>query len=229
MAINLGNAEDIKLVELPEDMQKAQEKLDDERQKQEEFLKPFLDNFCSRVRDRMMGMPGDVDVKMYIETMDIMQKVETVDYRLCDIKGIWCDIKEAKSGDEELYVFMDDFLEQVFYLYCAVELEYKKQEELKKQEEERLQEYDDLEKARPIFDMLKNEVRKWEWGNDFDEFTISKYIAEMVELGEKHNVDLGIDKVKDEDIKEAVNEQGLTIRFQFLFLFFNKQDVSDKK
>lgn len=195
MAINLGNAEDIKLVELPDDMQKVQEKLDSERQKRQEFLKPFLDNFCAKVRDRMMIMPIDFDIKMYIETMDIKQKVETINYRLCDIKA-------TESGDEGLYIFMEDFLEQAFYLYCAVELEYKKQEDLKKQEEERLQEYDDLEAAKPIFSMLKNEVRKWDWGQDFDEFTISKYIAEMVELGEKHNVELGIDKVKDEDVKE---------------------------
>ena len=45
MAINLGNVEDIKLVELPDDMQNVQEKLDSERQKQEEFLKPFLERF----------------------------------------------------------------------------------------------------------------------------------------------------------------------------------------
>lgn len=180
MAINLGDVEDIKLVEL--------------RQRRQEFLKPFLDSFCARVRDRMMSIPVDCEIERYIETMDIRQKVETVDCHLWDI--------EAKIGDEDIYFFMDSFLEQVFYLHCAMELEYKKQEELKKQEAEKLQEFDDLKKAQPIFDMLKNEVRKWNWGNDFDEYTISMYIAEMVELGKKHNIDLGI----KEDELEVMQE-----------------------
>ncbi len=70
-------------------------------------------------------------------------------------------------------------------------IDVKNGDELKKREEEKLQELDDLEKAKPIFDMLKNEIKKWEWGDDFDEFTISRYITEMIELGKKHNVELG--------------------------------------
>lgn len=188
MAINLGNAEDI-----PEDMQKVQEKMEIERQRQQEFLKPFLERFCEHVKCRMLSMPVEAEIDRYIqEENNIEGAIATLCCKLRDIKG-------TESGDEELYVFMDDFLEQTFYLHCAMELEYKKQEELKKQEEERLQELGDLEAAKPIFDMLKNEVQKWEWGDDFDEFTISKYIEEMVGLGKKHNVDLGI---KENDVQE---------------------------
>ena len=194
MAINLGNVEDIKLVELPDDMQNVQEKLDSERQKQEEFLKPFLERFYEHVKCRVLSIPVDAEIDKYIQD----SKRNTIECAIEHIGFNLRDIKEAKDGaDEELYVFVDDFLEQVFYLYCATELEYKKQEELKKQEAEKLQDLDDLEKAKPIFDMLKNEARKWNWGQDFDEFTISRYVTEMVELSEKHNVDLGIDKVED--------------------------------
>ncbi len=192
MDINLFKPEDIKLVELPDDMQKVQEKLDSEKRKQEEFLKPFLERFYDHIKCRVTGIPVDVDIEKYI------REVNTIEYNIERIGFNLRDIKEAKDdADEELYVLMDDFLEQVFYLYCAAELEYKKQEELRKQEEERLQELDDLDKAKPIFSMLKEEVRKWEWGNYFDDFTISRYITEMVELGKKHNVELGIDKTED--------------------------------
>lgn len=135
-----------------------------------------------------------------VDSCRLRVEVERVGLNLRAIKG-------AKDGaNEELYVFMDDFLEQAFYLFCAVELEYKKHEDLNKQEEERLQEFADLEAARPIFSMLKEEVRKWEWGNDFDEFTISKYIAEMVALGKKHNIDLGINLGINNNENVAVEE-----------------------
>ncbi len=192
MDINLFKPEDIKLVELPDDMQKVQEKLDSEKRKQEEFLKPFLERFYDHIKCRVTGIPVDVDIEKYI------REVNTIEYNIERIGFNLRDIKEAKDdADEELYVLMDDFLEQVFYLYCAAELEYKKQEELRKQEEERLQELDDLEKAKPIFSMLKEEVRKWEWGNYFDDFTISIYINQILELGKKHNVELGVDKTED--------------------------------
>lgn len=189
MAIDLGNVEDINLTGLPDENAEDISKLEIARQKQEEFLKPLLERFCEHVKCRVTGIPVEVEIERYIQEVNtIGDVVERLGYKLRDIK-------EAKDGaNEELCVLMDDFLEQVFYLYCATELEYKKQEELKKQEEERLQEYDDLEAAKPIFSMLKNEVRKWEWGDDFDEYTISQYVSEMVELGKKHNVDLGVDK-----------------------------------
>lgn len=55
----------------------------------------------------------------------------------------------------------------------------------------------DLENAKPIFAMLKNEVKLYTWGKYFDEYTISQYIQEMLELAEKHKVDLGIDVSED--------------------------------
>lgn len=44
-------------------------------------------------------------------------------------------------------------------------------------EQEKLRELDDLKAASPIFGLLKYEVIKWEWGQDFDEYTISIYIC----------------------------------------------------
>lgn len=178
------------IIQESEQQKQERQKQESEQQKQNEFLEPFLENFCSRVRDRMMGMPTDFDVKTYIETIDIKQRAETAG---CLLR----DIKETDIGNEELYVFMDDFLEQVFYIHCVMELEYKKQKALEVQEQEKLMELKDLEYAKPIFEMLKMEVLKA--GCEFDEWTISIYIKEMLEYARKHKVDLGVDLVSEEE------------------------------
>lgn len=56
MAINLENVEDVEL-------QKVQEKMEIERQRQQEFLKPFLERFYDHVKCRISSIPVDCGLK----------------------------------------------------------------------------------------------------------------------------------------------------------------------
>lgn len=80
----------------------------------------------------------------------------------------------------------------------------RKVEEQRKLELEKQEDLEDLEFAKPIFESLKGEVKKWVWGDNFDEYSIYLYVQEMLCLAKKHNVELGIDKGIEEERKEEI-------------------------
>lgn len=185
MAINLENVEDISELESVRIL----------RQENCEVLFKNADAFNGCVKDLMTDIESLTDCVKTKDLVTILSNIRNeVDYLGREI-GVNVNI-DSQNMNNVLVPLIGVGISCVL-MYERLMNEVKKADELKKQEQERLQEYDDLECAKPIFAMLKKESKKWEWGDDFDEYTISHYIAEMVELGKKHNVDLGIDKAEE--------------------------------
>lgn len=197
---NIGRVKMVLVIEdISESEQQKQErqKLESERQKQqEEFLKPYLENFCAIIMNHVHAIHPDYEIVKFLRENTIGSAVENTDRYLHSINTNASGHYDA----EDNYIAFEDFLEQAFLLSCVIDLEYKKQEKLEELENQKLEELEDLENAKPIFEMLKMEVLKG--GGGFDEWTISVYIKDMLEYARKHKVDLGT-KETSGDTKET--------------------------
>lgn len=111
--------------------------------------------------------------------------------------------EEGTLDMEDLQVPIIDLGITCVMLFSRLNQDLRVRAELNKREEERLRELEDLAAAKPIFEMLKNEVKNWD--DYFDEFTISKYISQMLEIAKKYGEDFGI----DQELKNLGDDIGL--------------------
>lgn len=160
-----------------------------------EIMHKIADNFHACVHDLICDPESILE---YIEKKDLKAICETAQRDLDCIKNaVEKGIVPSSGTDNDIHVPIIDLGITCVCLHERLMKDVKKAEEKIQQEKQKQEDLTDLEAAKPIFAALKNEMQKWEWGNCFDEWTISQYVQEMLELAKKHNVGLGIDGIEE--------------------------------
>jgi hypothetical protein len=167
--------------------EKEETKIDIEEKEKEESLKVL--NIAANM---LNGGIHDLMTSGLVAYID-MNDVSTM------LKNMHKEIGHMEDNFVKEGMYLEDLRTDTINLGISCVCLFERIERDIKKIDEQKDELEDLEAAKPIFSMLKAEARKWEWGDDFDEFTISQYVREMVELGKKHNVELGI---KENDVQE---------------------------
>lgn len=160
------------------------------KEKRDDIFKA-VDGFNSCVKDLMTDVES---LDIYLSTNDLPTMLSKMRDELDYLgKEIGVNVNVDSDNLNNVLVPLIDVGISCVLLYERLMIDVKNGDVLRKRKVEELQELSDLEAAKPIFSMLKNEVQKWDWGQDFDEFSISRYIMEMVELSKKHNVNLEVE------------------------------------
>lgn len=169
------------IIEPPEELQNRQQRLEKNK-----IMHDAADAFNCCVNDLIVD--GESLIK-YIDTHDLNVMLDDM-YKDMERLKEQINKKDIDACINDIQVPIIDLGTVCVCLFERLNKDVRKAEELEKQEMEKQQELLDLANAKFIFEMLKDEVLKCE--DDFDEWTISMYIKYILEIAQKHKVDLGV-------------------------------------
>jgi len=172
------NEDEIKSEQLKQERQKLDEK--------NKIMHNAADAFNSCLKDLIMDGESLIT---YIDSNDLNDMLGDM-YESMERLKEQINKKEINTCIEDMQVPIIDLGIDCICLFERLIKDIRKAKELEDQEKEKQEELEDLENAKPIFEMLKSEVLKCE--EYFDEWTISMYIKDMLEIAQRHKVDLGL-------------------------------------